>query len=632
MKNIFFYPFLLIAVCLHAQDYKVSLIPDSLKDNANAVQRSEELHIIVKDIDKAVIKHKCAITILNEAGDKFASFGEGYSKLRSLNYIVGRLFDADGNQLKKIKEKDMTDLPDAEWFEFVTDDRKKEFSFYHKTYPYTVEFESEIEFHGIYSLGAWQPMATTGDYSVQESKFIVETPVNYNLRYKQFNYPGKPIITTVGNTMTYNWEVLNQPVVQKEVYAPTPTECLTTVIVAPTKFSIGGYNGDMSSWTNLGKFNLELNKGRSELPENVKKDIHRIADALPTWQEKVDSLYSYMQQNTRYIYIGLGIGGWQPLEAKFVAEKKYGDCKALSNYMVSILKEAGITAHYVVVDAGEEKQKGLWEDFPVPYFNHIICCVPNGNDTIWLECTSQTESAGYMGSFTGNRAAMMVTDSGGVVVRTPSYPAEANKSVIKVEGTISDDGTLKAEVNILSTGLEQEVANSLYHNRTQKQRDEYYNKAFDLSTYKAENISYKETKGKIPSMNEHVSITADGFATITGKRIFIHPNLIRESMKLPTDQTRKFDIVYPYSYIKTDSIILNIPTGYTPEALPKDVSIKNKFGSYSIAYSIKGNSIELIRTVTRSENRFPASDYPDMVKFYDDMNKADRARMVFVKG
>jgi hypothetical protein len=79
-----------------------------------------------------------------------------------------------------------------------------------------------------------------------------------------------------------------------------------------------------------------------------------------------------------------------------VAEKKYGDCKALSNYMVSLLKEAGVKAHYVLATSGDEK--GLERRFSgTLFFNHAICCVPNGKDTIWLECTSQTQPAGFMG-------------------------------------------------------------------------------------------------------------------------------------------------------------------------------------------------------------------------------------------
>ena len=59
-----------------------------------------------------------------------------------------------------------------------------------------------------------------------------------------------------------------------------------------------------------------------------------------------------MQNNTRYISIQLGIGGWRPFEAAYVASKGYGDCKALSNYMYSLLKEAGILSYYTLVKAG----------------------------------------------------------------------------------------------------------------------------------------------------------------------------------------------------------------------------------------------------------------------------------------
>jgi hypothetical protein len=83
------------------------------------------------------------------------------------------------------------------------------------------------------------------------------------------------------------------------------------------------------------------------LPEETKNKVHELTDKLQDKNEKIKVLYDFLQKNTHYIIMQLGIGGWQPLEASYVSIKKYGDCKALSNFMIALLKEAGITAKYV---------------------------------------------------------------------------------------------------------------------------------------------------------------------------------------------------------------------------------------------------------------------------------------------
>ncbi|HVM88833.1 MAG TPA: DUF3857 domain-containing transglutaminase family protein, partial [Puia sp.] len=398
--------FFLLPINVLAQDYKVSSIPDSLIKDADAVKRYEELRVIIKDIDKAVVYHKYAYTILNEAGEEFAYYSNSYDKFQALSDISGTMYDANGKSIKSIKKKDIADVAVNNGESMITDARKKRFAFYNKSYPYTVEFEDETTLNGIFSFPYWMPIDDE-KLSVQKSIFIVEAPHDYQLRYKEFNCQFKPVINTTDKKSTYLWQIANQKAISFEVYQPDWHEVTPTVFIAPTDFLFGGYKGNMSSWNNFGKFIYQLYKGRDELPADIKQEVHKISDNLKTRAEKVDALYNYMQQNTRYVGIQLGIGGWQPFEAKYVAEKKYGDCKALSNYMVALLKEAGIKANWVNIESGDGR-KGLFADFPCNQFNHVIVCAPDPTDTIWLECTSETVSPGYMGDFTGNRTALLI--------------------------------------------------------------------------------------------------------------------------------------------------------------------------------------------------------------------------------
>lgn len=619
--------FLILSV--NAQDYKASQIPDSLKRDANAVKRYEELHVIIKGIDKAVVKHKYAITILNESGDDFATYTNDYTNLISLSDISGKLFDSDGKLVRSVRKKDISDMSATNDESLLTDRRVKRYSFYHKAYPYTVEFEDEQDYNGIFFLPAWHPVEDE-KLGVQQSKMIVEAPAGYQLRFKQFSFPGQPVMQNEKNE-TYIWELQNYKPVVFESLQPDITDIIPMVFIAPSEFSIGGYKGNMRSWQDLGLFISNLNKKRDELPESIRTDIHRLTDQIKEKSDKIKALYQYMQQNTRYISIQLGIGSWQPFDAKFVAEKKYGDCKALSNYMVSLLKEAGIKANYVLITAGEGR-KGLYEDFPAPYFNHAICCVPNGKDTLWLECTSQTQSAGFMGTFTGDRKALLIDEDGGHVVTTPSYKAEDNLQIRTIQAVVDAEGNITADVTTKASGNQQELMHSLLHNATKEERAKYLNRVLSLPTYNVDKSDYKEIPGLVPVITEELHIKASNYASVSGKRLFITPNLFnRSGTRFTKDAERKYPVRFTYAFRDEDTIRIQVPEGYMAEAMPRDQTINSEFGSFSIHFTVANNKIEVIRKQTRYRKEFPPSFYPDIAAYFDAVYRADRSRIVLVK-
>lgn len=627
-KYIYCLLFILVSKA-YGQEYASSLIADSLTVNADVIKRNEIISVTIKSISKAVVKHKYAVTILNERGDEYATYTNGYTKFISLSDISGKLFDSKGKLIKSIRKKDISDMSVGDDVSLLTDLRSKSFSFYHKTYPYTVEFEDEQVYDGIFFLPKWVPVESDR-MAVQASKFIVEVPNDYTLRYKQFSYVDEPVINQ-GKNKIYTWEITNYRAVPDEVLRPDWRDITPTVYIAPAEFEIGEYKGNMATWKSLGKFFNELNAGKDELPDNIKQVVKEIAGKVNTTTEKVQALYDYLQKNTRYISIQLGIGSWQPFDAKYVATNKYGDCKALSNFMISMLKEAGIRAHYVLINSGENA-RGLVEEFPSVNFNHVIACVPNGKDTIWLECTSQSKAMGYMGTFTGNRNALLINEEGGHVVMTKNYSSKENIQARRVEAAIDQMGNLNATVYTLFSGEQQELQHSLIHEATGEQRTQYLNQVISLPTYKVVNVVYKEEKQQIPKIYEELKIESPGFTSVSGKRLFIQPNLFNKmGARLPESIFRKYPIVFKANYEDIDTVTITIPDGYKTESIPRPVQIKSEFGEYSVVFKVSDNRIEMIRNNKRNKKNLPPDAYPEVVKYFDTIRKADNARIVFVK-
>ncbi len=624
------FSFLFIVDFSFAQDFNVNQIPDSLKEHANVVERLDETRVIIKSIDKAIIKHKYAYTILNEAGAKYSGYFNDYSDLKDLHDIDGDLFDESGKHLKNIKKKDIGDYSGDDDETLASDARFKVHNFYYNQYPYTIEYEDEQDYNGIFVLPEWvtQPYE---NFSVESSRLIVETPADYNLRYKQSNYWGNPSIVHDNDKITYTWEVKNQKAKHLEPYSPSMSEISTAVILAPTNFSIQGFTGKMDSWQDFGMFRQTLLGGKDELDDATKAKVHQLTDTAKNATEKVVLLYKYLQNNTRYVNVSFGIGGWQPHDAKYVGEKKYGDCKALSNFMGALLKEAGINSFYAIIKAGKNNTS-FFTDFPCNQFNHVIRCVPLQHDTMWLECTSQTLPAGYLGDFTCNRPALLITDSGGKLVYTPSYNENDNEYVRNINANINDEGDLTAKIISNYKGLEYDDEHEMFHELNNSDLKKYLNEEFPLSSYEVNNFGYKETDEAMPSIRESIDLTSNSYAHVSGKRLFIVPNIIdKNDLKLDTTEKRNYDIVYPYSFKHADTINITIPHGYSVEALPKNKTIDNKFGEYAITYLVDDDKIVFTRFYERKLNRFSPTDYPEFANFYNDIYKADRNQIVLVK-
>ena len=613
-----------------AQDLNVKNIPDSLRRRAHSVKRLEEYVIDIKSPGKDRVYERHVYTIMNGNASHLAKYRAYYTQLMRINTVTGVLYNSSGKELKRLKKKDWQDMSVYDGMSIASDIRIKENEFSYNEYPFTVEFEEEDEIDGLINIPSWFPVSGHA-MSVENSKYTIIAPANYEIRFRAFKFPEPPQITEKDGKKIYSWEIRNIAAIRQEAHAPDLFELVPSVQFAPSDIEVEGYKGNMSTWADYGKFMNQLLIGKDELPADIKKTVHGIIAPLKTDKEKIEALYEYMQKNTHYISIQLGIGSWRPFDATYVAEKKYGDCKALSNYMVALLKEAGIKAKYVLINAGKDARP-LIEDFSRSQFNHAVACVPMGKDTIWLECTSQTQPAGFMGSFTGNRKAVIVDESGGHVVNTPRYGINENQRTSVVTAIINNEGMLDASIRTQYSGLEQELPHDLMHEVSKDTRENYLNRMLGLATYQVISSAYDQQKGLLPRVDEALHVKATAYATVTGKRLILNPNILRgSSERLIPDSSRHYDFLVNRSYMHVDSVRIAVPPGFRLESVPREVSIDNKFGKYRSSVKWEANQLVYYRFNMQPKGQYSAAEYNELVKHFDQIYKADRGSVVFVK-
>lgn len=610
--------------------YPVSQISEEMKKGMYAVVRLQELRWEIQSKSGASIHFKQVITILNDKANDHAEIVVGYDKLRSIKSLKGVVYDAQGKEIRKLKQSDIKDQSNFDGFSLYSDNRLKYANLSQAIYPYTVEFEYEVQYKYLYS-GPDFFLYRDDEISLQKTSYIISYPMDLKPRYKLMNIKEPAVEKTKDGKEQLVWTFENVKPVKFERLSPDQEQIIPNIKAAPVSFEYGGYEGRMDTWKDYGLWQAKLNEGRNNLTDQAKQKARELTKNATTREEKTKILYEYLQNKTRYVSIQLGIGGLQPFEAKTVDQTGYGDCKALSNYMVSLLGEVGVTGYYTTIMAGRGEAE-IDKDFPSHQGNHVIVAVPNESDTLWLECTSQTNPFNWMGSFTGDRYAMMVTEKGGVLVRTPKYPAEENLQTRTAKVHLESTGNAKATVRTIYKGLQYENGGLNFHLDDQyDNQKKWIQQNTQIPTFDLAKFTVKNNKEKIPSAEVEMELVLNRFASVSGKRIFLTPNLMNRSTYIPEKlESRKTKVVLRTPYIDIDTIRYQIPEEIYPEFLPEPVKFSSRFGEYEASFKIDQGSLLYVRRVKMKKGEFPPESYNELIDFYKNMNKADNTKIVFV--
>ncbi|WKV11299.1 DUF3857 domain-containing protein [Marivirga harenae] len=595
----------------------------------NSTVLKDQTVFVIKSQKEAVIRNEYVAIIRNKYAGRAKEIAIFYDDFTEIKNAEVSIHSLDGKQIEKIKLKDFEDYG-VGLSNTASDSRLKYFEPKLSSYPYILKVSYELHKSGSLHYPIWRPQQEE-NMEVKSASFTVEDYSGNGIQYKMYQL-AEPKISKDGKANIYKWTVENLSTFEFEYYNYSLEDYTPILYTAPKNFEMDGVKGDMSSWESFGKWMAKLNEGRDDISNLDLSDLDGRIKNANTDMDKIRLVYDYLQNNTRYVSIQLGIGGWQPFEASFVHEKKYGDCKALSNYTQALLERYEVYSFYTLIRAGKY-QNEVKEDFPNAHFNHAIVTVPMEKDTIFLECTSQTNPFGYTGTFTSNRNALMITPEGGKLISTKKYSPDVNAqfTYVKVDMTDAEETSIAFERNYKGMQIENHDFDRLYW-KDSNEFKKWLRKHHEWGGQKIGNSNLLAlTDNPIPEAGYRVEFTSNSEFVNMGDRKFISPGRYLDSYlpNLP-NKDRETAIKVTYGYTQYDTIRYQMDQFHILEKDLTRLELNSEYGEYFRELKKEGQEIIFVRKFKMVDGEYPVEKYEEFKDFIQKVRSADQEKFVLL--
>ena len=565
----------------------------------------------IKLTGNKIVEHiECELQINSAKGTNYAEIRIDYKKGNNIKELEASIYDITGNKIRTLKKKDITKANAFSYGQFHSDDMILSFKLIHNQYPYIIKYSYSEDINEYLYLAYWIPRRNK-NIEVKKAQLQIEIPKNLNFRIIKTNIDSAKT-EYLSTTDRHTWTIENVGYPEQESYGPRKAELFPKVIVIPEDYRYG-IMGSTKTWQSYGNWNYRLKKGLDELSDAEKIKVKQLTEPLKTNKEKVNALYKYMQENTRYINVALDIGGLEPLSAESVCTNKYGDCKALCNYMHAILREAGINSVYTTIYADSKPVK-INPEYPSQQFNHVILSVPLEKDTIWLECTDSTSPFNYLGTFTQNRTALLIQKDNSHLVQTPDLSPKEVANNYKSVVQIKPNGETILISSITMRGRSFDYLKGLDDGLPESKKINYLDEMnlfenADIHTYEIKRPHRDSTWLKL-----NLGATLNHIAEPIGKRLLLKP-ICPFSIDLEKPEKRNHEVIFNYPINISDSTLYQLPQALQSISGIQNQDITCNFGSYQRIITHNEKNLTIHRKILIKAGTYYLKDYPELYNF-----------------
>jgi hypothetical protein len=566
-----------------------------------------------------------SIQINNRSGDDFANISVPYSKSEKISGLEGWIEDKSGIKIRNLKKSEVTDKSAISGISMYEDNFEKCFQLKHNDYPYRIVYTYKTTINEYFTIVWWTPLYIN---QIPIKKAILQIKIPKGFEYKSYSHNIKPPrVDTLKSTEFLEWNIADLKPIKNEIFSKSE-DVVPLVIVSPLNFKYG-LEGSLKDWQSYGNWQSRLIKGLDKLPESEQKRVTGLIKNVSDKKEIVKLLYHYLQDQTHYINVTLGIGGMKPYPASYVAQNKYGDCKALSNYMKALLKFAGIESFYANIYSGEQAEYPV-KNLVCPQFNHAVLAVPLEKDTIWLENTSNSCPFGYFGISTQNREALIIDEKDSRLVRTPALKREDVHVSRKLDFFLNLNGSANLHLTETFRGWEFERFNHLKENFNDKFKDEYIREYMPFENYEVLDWKLNQLHRDSARIELNANLNLNKYLKSLGSEYYFNLYPIHLP-SFTSEKERTLPVILPYPVFISDTLNYHLPQGYELKTKQDPIYIESRYGKYKAEITTQKDVVHVVKSFELIPAEYSLKEYHDFYSFLQSVKQKDDCKIVIKK-
>jgi hypothetical protein len=409
------------------------------------------------------------------------------------------------------------------------------------------------------------------------------------LRFKNFNFKGKPESRDLAGMRVYEWE-------------STFTKSRRIPDHEPSWYVPERYTqvSEYQSWNDVVNWGLHVNSYpnlKTPLLDRAVRKLQTLSGNKP--EKYIELATHFVQDEIRYMGIEMGEYSQRPNSPEKVLLQRYGDCKDKSMLLMYLLNKVDIPAYMAYVDTYSGRRTS--EFLPSPFlFDHVVVVVEYNHAKTWIDPTIANQRGTFKSIYFPNYGQALVLKPG---VNKPEdvISIPTGKLVAELNFIIPDTLSGKQATLVINSTYTDNYADNMRstiaddgEDDLEKSFKEYISKYYPDAEKNGDIIIKDDENSNTITIRESyliANIWLRSDKSTVKPYIYFYGDLIDADLREIKDKNRKepFSLKYPVNI--EENITVQLPAAWKYKDQMEQVESDNYY--YEFSSKTKGNVLKM---------------------------------------